>query len=277
MLPASASAALVSATASAASATATSAGSPASAFAAACFSIGTAAPPVVSAPSSEAAALPRPIGVVNCVAIASAADFVRMIVRNFSTSSRFSPPGVTARTSGRFRDARATASSRSAEHDQARSGRPRAPSGCPGPRGSSPRRASARRPPSAPASATRAESADASPAAASSCGRSLWYERGCGPKTTPPPVQCGARRSPWRARPVPFWRHILCVPPRTSPRVLVSCGALALVGQLRDDRLVHDRPVRLHAEHPSSRSNEPTTSPLMFITSTEVIALPRAS
>jgi large subunit ribosomal protein L3 len=23
----------------------------------------------------------------------------------------------------------------------------------------------------------------------------------------PPPTQCGARVEPWRARPVPFWRH----------------------------------------------------------------------
>ena len=28
---------------------------------------------------------------------------------------------------------------------------------------------------------------------------------------------------PWRARPVPFWRHGLAPPPRTSARVLVDC------------------------------------------------------
>src|SRR4051794_6756590 len=39
----------------------------------------------------------------------------------------------------------------------------------------------------------------------------------------PPPAQCGARIEPWRARPVPFWRHGLAPPPRTLPRVLVAC------------------------------------------------------
>src|SRR3954470_5836821 len=40
---------------------------------------------------------------------------------------------------------------------------------------------------------------------------------------TPPPVHCGARIVPWRARPVPFWRHGLAPPPRTIPRVRVEC------------------------------------------------------
>src|SRR3954471_5445294 len=39
----------------------------------------------------------------------------------------------------------------------------------------------------------------------------------------PPPAKCGARIEPWRARPVPFWRHGLAPPPRTMPRVLVEC------------------------------------------------------
>src|SRR5918993_2142755 len=39
----------------------------------------------------------------------------------------------------------------------------------------------------------------------------------------PPPTYCGARVEPWRARPVPFWRYGFLPPPRTSPRVLVSC------------------------------------------------------
>ena len=43
-----------------------------------------------------------------------------------------------------------------------------------------------------------------------------------GPKTTPPPVHWGARIEPWRARPVPFWRHGFAPPPRTSPRVFVE-------------------------------------------------------
>src|SRR3954471_5879703 len=38
----------------------------------------------------------------------------------------------------------------------------------------------------------------------------------------PPPVQIGEREEPARARPVPFWRHGLAPPPRTSPRVLVD-------------------------------------------------------
>src|SRR5919202_678427 len=38
----------------------------------------------------------------------------------------------------------------------------------------------------------------------------------------PPPAKCGARIDPWRARPVPFWRHGLEPPPRTLPRVFVA-------------------------------------------------------
>src|SRR6478672_1157712 len=38
----------------------------------------------------------------------------------------------------------------------------------------------------------------------------------------PPPVHTGERDEPARARPVPFWRHGLAPPPRTSPRVLVD-------------------------------------------------------
>ena len=45
---------------------------------------------------------------------------------------------------------------------------------------------------------------------------------GDAPKTTPPPVNCGARVEPCRARPVPFWRYGLRPPPRTSPRPKVS-------------------------------------------------------
>src|SRR3954465_2705026 len=40
----------------------------------------------------------------------------------------------------------------------------------------------------------------------------------------PPPAKCGARIEPWRARPVPFWRHGLAPPPRTLPRVFVEGG-----------------------------------------------------
>src|SRR4051812_34609494 len=38
----------------------------------------------------------------------------------------------------------------------------------------------------------------------------------------PPPAKCGARIDPWRARPVPFWRHGFAPPPRTLPRVFVD-------------------------------------------------------
>src|SRR5262245_35909168 len=41
-----------------------------------------------------------------------------------------------------------------------------------------------------------------------------------GGKATPPPVNCGARVVPARARPVPFWRHGFARPPETRPRDL---------------------------------------------------------
>src|SRR5215212_9296179 len=43
--------------------------------------------------------------------------------------------------------------------------------------------------------------------------------RGVGGNATPPPVNCGARIVPARARPVPFWRHGFARPPATSPRL----------------------------------------------------------
>ena len=46
---------------------------------------------------------------------------------------------------------------------------------------------------------------------------------GVGPCATPPPTHCGERIEPWRARPVPFWRHGFLPPPATSPRVFVEC------------------------------------------------------
>ena len=42
-----------------------------------------------------------------------------------------------------------------------------------------------------------------------------------GANATPPPVQCGARVVPARARPVPFWRHGFERPPATRPRLFV--------------------------------------------------------
>src|SRR3954463_13848055 len=38
----------------------------------------------------------------------------------------------------------------------------------------------------------------------------------------PPPAKCGARIDPWRARPVPFWRHGFAPRRRTLPRVFVD-------------------------------------------------------
>src|SRR5438067_6081936 len=45
---------------------------------------------------------------------------------------------------------------------------------------------------------------------------------GVGGNATPPPVQCGARVVPARARPVPFWRQGLARPPRTRPRLFAA-------------------------------------------------------
>src|SRR6185437_16741547 len=73
---------------------------------------------------------------------------------------------------------------------------------------------------------------------APSCARTLYAERrasqrtflgrSClkfrlarGPNTLPPPRHCGARIEPCRARPVPFWRQGLLLPPETTARVLV--------------------------------------------------------
>ena len=46
--------------------------------------------------------------------------------------------------------------------------------------------------------------------------------RGTLAKVCPPALNCGARIVPWRARPVPFWRHGLARPPETSPRLFVA-------------------------------------------------------
>ena len=53
---------------------------------------------------------------------------------------------------------------------------------------------------------------------------------------------------PWRARPVPFWRHGFLPPPLTSPRVSVFGGAEAPAGQLADHGLVDERLVDRRAE-----------------------------
>src|SRR5690349_9591241 len=46
--------------------------------------------------------------------------------------------------------------------------------------------------------------------------------REVGGKATPPPANCGARIVPWRARPVPFWRHGFERPPATRPRLFAA-------------------------------------------------------
>ena len=188
---------------------------------------------------------PRLIGGRHCVVSASMADFVRMILRNFSTSSRFSPPGVTV---GSLQVPDALPPPRPARPPRsARSGRPRAPSRCLTSRVFGAVRASSIT--VSADSATLDESADFMAIRRILRGRSLWYERGCGPKTTPPPVQCGARDRPGaRGRPL-LAPHLVRAATDLAARLRVV-GALALVGELRDDRLVHDRPVRLHAEHP---------------------------
>ncbi len=48
------------------------------------------------------------------------------------------------------------------------------------------------------------------------------YDRGLGPRATPPPTHWGERVEPCRARPVPFCLNGLAPPPRTSARVLVD-------------------------------------------------------
>ena len=67
-------------------------------------------------------------------------------------------------------------------------------------------------------------------------------------QTTPPPVNCGARVEPWRARPVPFCRYGFLPPPRTSPRVLVECVPWRAAARCAVDHLVHQRDVRLDVE-----------------------------
>src|SRR5229473_1600718 len=54
------------------------------------------------------------------------------------------------------------------------------------------------------------------------CSENSWL-RTTGPKITAPPRNCGERRLPWRARPVPFWRHGFLVVPWTSLMPLVLC------------------------------------------------------
>src|SRR6185437_7502317 len=54
------------------------------------------------------------------------------------------------------------------------------------------------------------------------CSENSWL-RTTGPKITAPPRNCGERKLPWRARPVPFWRHGFLVVPWMSLMPLVLC------------------------------------------------------
>src|SRR5206468_4073302 len=51
------------------------------------------------------------------------------------------------------------------------------------------------------------------------------YRRPFGPNTTPPWRHWGDRVDPWRARPVPFWRHGFAPPPATRERFFVALVA----------------------------------------------------
>ena len=73
--------------------------------------------------------------------------------------------------------------------------------------------------------------------------------RGVGGNATPPPVQCGARVVPARARPVPFWRHGFERPPETSPRLFGGTRSAAGGVQLGAHGLVDDVRLQLGGEH----------------------------
>src|ERR671936_454779 len=83
----------------------------------------------------------------------------------------------------------------------------------------SPNESSARRP-NVPSSACADRAARK--AALRSLRLTLWPKLVRTWNAAPPPVQCGARVVPARARPVPFWRHGFERPPATSPRVLTA-------------------------------------------------------
>src|SRR5579872_3741080 len=65
-------------------------------------------------------------------------------------------------------------------------------------------------------SACFAESALLRPSRRTFFCRSKPWSRTTGPKITAPPRNCGERRLPWRARPVPFWRQGFLVVPWMS-------------------------------------------------------------
>src|SRR3984957_1289034 len=67
------------------------------------------------------------------------------------------------------------------------------------------------------------ESAEISPSRRTFLFKLYSCECGTGPCTTPPLRNCGARRLPCRALPVPFWRYGFLVVPETSLSPLVLC------------------------------------------------------
>ena len=91
------------------------------------------------------------------------------------------------------------------EHD--RRGEARGLEEAPAPSSSTAPRTAARRPARASPPATWLASAERS-AAFAALRLTFWMNvRGTFAKAWPPPSNCGARIVPWRARPVPFWRH----------------------------------------------------------------------
>src|SRR5256714_10661474 len=138
-------------------------------------------------------------------------------------SSRRSVPGVRRPNSLRFAVARPTRSSVSAVTSTARPVSPTRASQ------SITSRARGRSPSSRISStmsirpfAACAASASANAAWRILAGMRCLYRRPFGPNTTPPCRHWGERVDPWRARPVPFWRHGLAPPPATRDRFFVA-------------------------------------------------------
>src|SRR6056297_349812 len=91
---------------------------------------------------------------------------------------------------------------------------------------------------------------------------------GTRPWATPPPTHCGARIEPCRARPVPFWRHGLRPPPRTSARVLVLCVPWRAAASCAVTTWCITGTLTGPANHAAGSSTEPTEAPVMSRTST---------
>ena len=94
------------------------------------------------------------------------------------------------------------------------------------------------------------------------------WSRGWGPCTTPPPVHCGERFEPCRARPVPFWRQGLRPPPETSPRVLVECVPRRIEAKPASTTWCIRGTLTLASNTSGARSRVPTFLPATETTST---------